>query len=325
MVPGYGLNNIILELLSIGGKLGVVLYVMITGYYMHNSNHNIKKLIKLDLQVLMYTVPIVLLMFIYQNNSFLINYKDVIKNFLPIIFQSYWFVTMYVLLYIFIPYINKLIKLLNKNEFKQLILLGIIILSLIPTLLNMSFIAGEFPKFILFYLIGSYISLYNINIKYKEIKFIIIYGLIIFLNLFTLKNLRIDPLYFSSTTSILIMLEAIYLFVYFKELKIKNNKYINLIAGTTFGIYLFHDNFFIRKILWIDIFKNYRFYNSKVLFIHAGGAIMIVFIASIIIELLRQKLEKRLWPIVENGIKKLSNIIKKNKIYNKIVIVYNKI
>ena len=50
------LNNFVLSLFWAGGKFGVVLYAMITGYFMIHSRIRIKKVLRLELQVLFYTI-----------------------------------------------------------------------------------------------------------------------------------------------------------------------------------------------------------------------------------------------------------------------------
>lgn len=54
--------------------------------------------------------------------------------------------------------------------------------------------------------------------------------------------------------SIFTLVAAISIFYFFKNLNIKNNKFINFIASTTFGCYLIHDNTVIRPFLWKNLF-----------------------------------------------------------------------
>ena len=55
------LNNFIMSFLWAGGKFGVVLFGLITGYFMINSHFSLKKILKLELQVLFYTISIMFL------------------------------------------------------------------------------------------------------------------------------------------------------------------------------------------------------------------------------------------------------------------------
>ena len=93
---------------------------------------------------------------------------------------------------------------------------------------------------------------------------------------------------------------AVALFVGFKNLKINENKFINNLAGTMFGVYLLHDNFFVRKFLWIDFFKNLSFIDSPFLVIHAILAVFVVFVACSLVEYLRSRfIEKPFLKLVD--------------------------
>ena len=69
-----------------------------------------------------------------------------------------------------------------------------------------------------------------------------------------------------------------------------SNSFINRVAGCTFGIYLFHDNPFIRKILWTDWMPNYLHINSVYLIPRIILSILVIFIYCTVIELIRQKI-----------------------------------
>jgi len=54
--------------------------------------------------------------------------------------------------------------------------------------------------------------------------------------------------------SMFTLVASISIFHFFKNLNIKNNKFINFIASTTFGCYLIHDNTVNRPFLWKNLF-----------------------------------------------------------------------
>jgi len=63
-----------------------------------------------------------------------------------------------------------------------------------------------------------------------------------------------------------IFLLSALLFLTFKNLKVPDSRVINAVAGTTFGVYLIHDNEYLRPILWNDIVHTDRmFYNDRYL------------------------------------------------------------
>ncbi|PEE37401.1 hypothetical protein COL91_28575 [Bacillus pseudomycoides] len=57
-----------------------------------------------------------------------------------------------------------------------------------------------------------------------------------------------------------------------------------------FGIYLIHDNPFIRHFIWIDLFHNAEHYYGKYLVLRSITEPIIVFLVCLLIELLRRKI-----------------------------------
>ena len=95
------------------------------------------------------------------------------------------------------------------------------------------------------------------------------------------------------------LLNAIFVFSIFHHLKIENNKLINTLAGTTFGIYLIHENQLLNKVIWHKLFKFDLFLDSKFLFAYMIFAIVTVFLVCAGIDWLRQRyVEKPLMNLI---------------------------
>lgn len=112
-ISGLSLNNAILDFLIIGGKVGVAIFILIAGYFGIKSEFNFKKLLKLILQVVFYTVIFGLINILING---WIGLKGFIKMCFPTTFSVYWFMTAYCILYLVSPYINKLFNNLKKKE-----------------------------------------------------------------------------------------------------------------------------------------------------------------------------------------------------------------
>lgn len=52
-----------------------------------------------------------------------------------------------------------------------------------------------------------------------------------------------------------ILICAVFMFGFFKNLSIGYNKIINIVAGTTFGVYLIHENLLLNKVIWHRLFR----------------------------------------------------------------------
>ncbi|WP_271813224.1 acyltransferase [Clostridium beijerinckii] len=285
-------NRIIVQLISLGGKLGVNCFILITGYFMINSKFNIKKFSKIIGQVFFYSVAIMLVFKLFGISH--IGIRETAKSFFPIIFSKYWFATTYVELYILSPYLNKLINYCTEKEYQRLLIILIIILSVIPTFTNSLPGIDNLPWFVFLYLVASYIRKYQYNFfdrrKLLLLIFIGSYMLImisvVIIDLFALKipDFPFDPTFLREMNSLPMFICSISLFIYFKKLDMGSKKIINNISSTTFGIYLIHDNNLVRSYLWEHIAKNNSFYNSRWLSLHAIVTISLVFFICMIIE-----------------------------------------
>ena len=84
------------------------------------------------------------------------------------------------------------------------------------------------------------------------------------------------------------------LFIFFKTCNLRENRFINILASTTFGIYLFHDSSLNRQLIWDGILHIIdRQYKSIFFPVFAVLSIVLVFICGTVIDLLRQHLFER--------------------------------
>lgn len=114
---------------------------------------------------------------------------------------------------------------------------------------------------------------------------------------------------FARRNSIIMIALATSFLIFFKNINIPYNKFINIISSTTFGIYLLHDNQYLRKFLWGDLLNN-SLYDSNYLILHASISIIIVFISFSIVDLIRQHLfEKPFFKLLDKKWDNWSNRI----------------
>lgn len=267
------ISPVIHQVLLWGGKIGVMSFLLITGYFQVNSNFKSKKLFKLIFQVLFYSYIYLLLFFIFDRDS--LTFENKIFGIIPLISKNYWFISIYVFLYILSPFLNKIIKSFSQNTFKHLLILFVIYFFGIKTFVYGN--AIEFFEsvlgFMFFYFVGAYIRLYKIaffeKLRWKNI--VLAFSIIVFIVSLNIVNLRILSNYIGNSLvdhlsnfvtvistyqigSIFTLVVTICIFHFFKNLDIKNNKFINFIASTTFGCYLIHDNTLVRPFLWKNLF-----------------------------------------------------------------------
>ena len=113
----FSFNKIILDILTLGGKIGLSGFILISGYFMINSKFTFTKFLKILGQVLFYSITFLTLFATILEPVRPIGMNQILKSILPITFSAYWFITNYILLMILSPFINKLVFSLSKNRF----------------------------------------------------------------------------------------------------------------------------------------------------------------------------------------------------------------
>lgn len=297
------------QIFQLGGKIGVELFIIITGYFLVKSKFNSKKIILLGLQVFFYSIGSLLLLKLINAPTGLI---VTIKSVFPLIYGQYWFATAYIVLYLLSPFLNKLLLNLQKKKFLKMLGLMLFLWIIIPTFTKGGMGNNEITRFILFYSIGAFIRLYpsvSFQSRYIGVRLTLISYFLMVLSVATMNilgeemNIGIlasNATYFSGNSSILVLGVALGLFIWFKSIDIGSIKWINIISGATFGVYLIHDNTNFRQILWHSILQTENHISdSPILFLwYAMSSILITYVTCTIIELLRQKffgeLEKKI-------------------------------
>lgn len=314
-----GLNRFILEISTLG-NIGVIIFILISGYFMIESkNIKLKKILRLIFQVQFYSIIIYTICTILGKIDF--SFTNMIKSILPITFKEYWFATAYIVLYLISPFLNQYLNKIDITSYKKYIIFMIFWVSVLPTFTSQDFYSNEIFQFILFYSIGGYIRKYGFFNKKEKLNNVILYGsfLLIILSVITIDLLSIKipflnthSTYFFNRYSILAIAFSISLFNVFIKMPNQENKLINFISGGVFGVYLIHDNKYLRNILWNDIVKNKNFVTSNYLLIHLVITISIVIAICIVIELIRKYvIEKNVFKYLDKYLDKLENKIKK--------------
>lgn len=309
-------------LIEMGGNFGVVVFVLISGYYLVENNrfqNNIKKILKLWGQVIFYSVVIYIISIVVGINPFSI--KQSVKSIFPIISGSWWFATTYFVLFLIHPFINQIIVSLEKRQYQRLLILLLIIWCVVPTFTTYNLGSNELWQFVMIYAVGGYIKLYGKTIKLKSCHFFylwIAFTIITYISSILLLLLgRTHPLftdyatYFYRKSSILTILRAICFFMFFEKMTVFTNKCINIIASAAFGVYLIHDSNIIRPLLWKTLFVNAQYQESMILIPYSIGVTLLVFIICTMIDLIRINTVERIYlKKINNSLPMISDIIK---------------
>ena len=307
------LNILFVQIISLGGKLAVDVFVLISGYYMVNQRFSVTKLIHLMVNVSVYSISILLINALFGWVE--VDSRLVMRSLMPTIYSAYWFFTTYILLYLASPLISAVLNALDQAQHRRLSIALIILWSLIPTLFNVTFGFSELVWFMSLFIIAAYFRRYlhlPLSRTAKRWLFAVwglsVVGLIGSVILADLAA-QTDPkalenaLYLSNLNMLPTVMIAIAAFVWVLGTKPHHNKVINFLAASVFGVYLFHDHPISRAILWGTVFRNVAYQTSPFLALHALVAVIIVFGVGVVVDTLkRQLLDKAIERGIEKGI-----------------------
>lgn len=310
--------KILLEVVMFCIIIHVNSFVLLSGYFQSKSKFKLSKFLKIFLQVVFYSIVILI---ISIKLGWVKNYGIVtfINNGLLSSLNNYWFIKMYLVTYVFSDYINKFIDRLSRSEYKNLLIICFIILSIIPFITGNTVVFNDgysFTNFIFIYMIGGYLRKYSLketyhfkNMSINGYRILLLFGFfsLAFINFlvhhFALEINGMSGIFTEIASRIkytntwystpFVMIQTVLYFEFFKTLNI-NNKFINKLSTTAFGIYLIHDNEIVRthlyKILRIDIgpFSTYKIFPKIIL------VAMLIFVVCALIEYVRGFISKKL-------------------------------
>lgn len=284
-----GENHFASLVLLTGGKIAVIIYILIKGYYSKRSKFNISRPINIILKEVVYSI---LFMIIFNKNNFL-NINE---------YKQYWFINIWLILFMVEP----IIKICEKEipiKIKRVIFIWMTIFFLIPVRK-----ISDIEAFIYFYLCGRHIL--PKFVKFFDKQILNFFAIIILYLVLIAFNLSLRPY-----TTIIPLITSMTIFTLFVNLKIKNNT-INNIAKHTIGVYLIHDNKYVRNEIIIKKLNMFNIFNTQYFLIGTITISIIIFIICTIIDYIVSKIIDKL----VSKIKKLNKItLKINNKVNKYI------
>lgn len=291
------------------GNLGNWLFILISGYFVSVSKFTWKKAFKVWFQVFSISVIIGLVLYCFKIPAVEepISLNDLFQLFFPTFFANNWFATAYILFYMFTPFLNGSLLSFNEKTHRYLIVLMVVVGTVIKMIPGQQiFQTGYLFYFIMGYYIASYIRIYNpAFLNNQKLNIVITIFSVIFYILWIVLivhykdnqyiiNHYTDIYFFPiALNRFPILLTAVFAFGIFKNMHITSNKLINTVAGTTFGVYLIHENQYLNKIIWLKLLKINEYLDSEYLFVYLIFAVVITFLTCSCFDLLRQKVIER--------------------------------
>lgn len=276
------------------------------------------KILKIWIQVSFYSILLCLLCKICGVVD--IGFGSIVNSVFPISTKMYWYATAYIALLAFAPFLNSFINNISKKQYAALVLMIVLLASfwddITPYTEPLSVGGYSFLWLAQLYLISGYIRRFVDVNRLKKTEFFYVLS-VIFLVISRyigehIQNIQflsecINEDYFFRYNSLPVLVSSVLLFLSFLKMK-KFGKRVGWICGflspLTFGVYLIHDNQFVRTVLWDNVidFRNTRF-DFETLFLILLIPI-IIFVICAIVDFVRCRLfikiySMELWKKIE--------------------------
>ena len=234
--------------LQIPFHIGVILFVLISGYY--GIRPSAKGLIKLLSMVAIYYVPVALGSHIGSEKIVIGGGNSLISNVLFISHSPYWYIRTYIILYLFSPVINKYLHdISNKERLALICSLAFIAIWIGTTYGDTSLAEGKnIMNFILIYVIGDSIRTYKDKLDRVSpwillMSFISINSILVMLYTCNPSSIIGKSIFYFSYPycSPIIYINAIIVFILFSKLKFYS-PCTNKIAEAVLAVYLIHSH-----------------------------------------------------------------------------------
>ena len=261
---------------------------------------SIKKSVMLIGEMLFYSLLGLAVSVCVLNQNY--NIVGLIKTAFPILFGENWFCMYYIVFSVFIPYINKGLNALSRQQYLRLVIVVIAVWSIIPTITGHAWKFGDFDIFM--YIVGGYLGKHYVadkeTVKKAGISLIVCVAIYIlsvmgmdFLGIKLNRSVFLEKaVYLRNISSVISVVIAISLVRIFKNLNFKS-KTINNISGTVLGTYLLHDNSIIRNKIWNEWCPNNCYITSQFLPLHFVIKVCVVFVGCTVIDLIRKNTVER--------------------------------
>lgn len=295
--PSYISPNILLcQFIQGGGKLGDNIFILITGYFSITTDKvNYLKIYRLWKQMVFFMLVDYFIAAAAGYTSF--SFLSFLSCLFPMMTGQYGFVTGYVTLLLFVPYLNRLLQSLSFREYGVFLISYFLVYGLLPSL-GFAWVVGfsNIIWFVFIYSMGALFKLYGSKFcrSAKQYGLHALFWLFLTVSavlIIDLVNTCFPPLWFDLTQfynlySLNIILLSADLFLFFAKKPPFQNKTINWLSSSTLAIYLFHENSNMRKCLW-GILGLSRFLNKWYFSLLTVLAILGIFIVSILLDKLR--------------------------------------
>lgn len=262
---GFSSNRLIVQLCNVGG-LADGLFFMLSGYFLiqchADMRHIARKTERIFAKSFVYST---VLLFVFQWPN--IGLHQIYEAVFSAIDGKYWFITIYIVIYLFHPYINACLNNLSEHQYKQMMMLQFILWIVVPGIFQFDIGVGTsmIPYGLMMYSIGAYFRIHPLIFHHRKLLIgmfitIVILGICLYYlsdkEIISSKISQTLENQLGSVQSITMYVLSILFFAFFLTTNIKPARILPEISKTSLGVYLLHNNEFLKNFIWIDLFNN---------------------------------------------------------------------
>ncbi len=318
-------GNIMSWLLYMIVLSAIDVYGLITGYVCVGNEVKYKNIINLLFQVWFYTLSITGIFLLVAPEK--VTMLNIAQAVLPVTFGTYWYFSTYFIIFLFIPFVNRILERMSNKTLVCFSATLIVLFCLYKNLLlrdtGIALGGHGILWFTILYIIGATVKKCNLFAGTKKRYLLIGCLCCVFITLFSKVAIEFVTLRFfgesrgsnmlNSHLSISIVLYSVLLLGLFSKISVKGTgkKLVKFFAPMTFGVYLahclplFYQNVLSQRFIWVKD-MHWTLAIVLTLLISAG-----IYIVASLIDYIRIKLFKllRIFDLSEYIVKTSRKII----------------
>lgn len=298
------------------GNLGVAVFLVLSGWFLCSSKFSYGKLLRMCGEILFYSYLAIVLVGLQKPSA--LSLEAIVTSIFPISSAMNWYAGNFVIAYAFTPFVRKSCMYFHDNpvEYRSFIITGIVAFVVLGFITPVNFIVSDLVWMIFLFYIGDYVrwkyTQYRDPVS-KKACLLAIFAVWFVERIYILSNLYLTNVsakfefltpfrgHLTNRYSIGTFLIAIFLVLLFSQMHF-SSKVINYLAKPTFGIYLIHDNPYLRDLIWFSWLKTDVYKNGSYQVLHFFVSVAIIFLVCSIVDALRRVTAERIWMRLVNAI-----------------------
>ncbi len=269
VVVGYALGS--------WGLVGVGAFFLVSSFFLigRNDKYDVRKIVRIALQTFFWYAVITLVSCARGIKPWEITYvsKELGKAIVVPFIGTYWYITAYIFMYLVYPFMNRIIEKLDLSHYRKLLIVWTLLLFIYTSVTNITLVYSDFNLAVYYYFLGGYLKRKPGNWFERNAgkaffgSLLITFTLEVAGNLastyqgWTFGNTIIERVL--SRPYILSVTAAVSLFYLFKNMKMRNSKFINFLAEGSLGVYLIHENPIVFSYVWWSAFHLNTYFDSN--------------------------------------------------------------